>query len=293
MKGIILAGGSGTRLDPLTRAVSKQLLPIYNKPMIYYPLSILMISGITEILIISTPKDIDRFKDLLGDGSQLGVSFSYKIQEQPNGLLEAFILAEEFSKGGPLTLILGDNIFYGDNFVNRHILPHIKSKKPTIFAYSVTDPERYGVVEFDKNFNAVSIQEKPKNPKSSYAITGLYIFDERASKIAKSLTPSERGELEIVDMIEYYKNEGSLKVEVLGRGVAWLDTGTQESLLEASTFIQVLEKRQGIQIACLEEIALEKKFITPKEFSALADRMGNGSYAQYLKRKALTLKENK
>lgn len=250
-----------------------------------------MISGIKEILIISTPKDINQYKDLLGDGSQFGVTFEYAIQSSPNGLPEAFIIAEKFINNSKVTLILGDNIYYGDNFINRHILNNIKSDKPTIFAYYVNDPERYGVVEFDKSFNVLSIEEKPIQPKSNYAVTGLYMFDENAATIAKSLKPSPRGELEIVDMINFYRRANNLKVELLGRGVAWLDTGTQESLLEASTFIQVIEKRQGIQIACLEEIAFEKKYISFNQFASLADRMGNGSYGQYLKKRCILAKE--
>ncbi len=286
MKGIILAGGSGTRLHPLTKICSKQLLPVYDKPMIYYPLSLLMLGGIRDIQIITTPKDVPFFKDLLGDGSHLGINLTYQIQENPNGLPEAFILAEDFIGDDPVIMILGDNLFYGDQFINKHILPAIKSKTPTVFAYTVQDPQRYGVVELGPNKTILSIEEKPENPKSDYALTGLYIFDNNAAEIAKGLKPSKRGEIEIVDMIQHYSDIGNLNVETLGRGVAWLDTGTHESLLGASQYIEIIEKRQGVKIACLEEIAYHLGYITLDQLEELANQYKNGTYGQYLLRYA-------
>lgn len=282
MKGIILAGGKGTRLLPTTQAVSKQLLPVYDKPLIYYPISVLLMAGIKEILIITNPDDLENFRRLLGDGSQLGVQFSYQIQEKPRGLPEAFMLGEKFLAGSPVTLILGDNIFYGDRFINEHLIPAIRSGEPTVFAYQVKDPERYGVVEFDKSFKVVSVEEKPKVPKSDYAITGLYVFDNQAVEYSRSLKPSLRGELEILDVIECYRKNNRLKVQLLGRGTAWLDTGTYSSLLEASNFIAAIENRQGLKIACLEEIAYAEGYITLSCFHELALRYSQGDYGQYL-----------
>ncbi|HIF14631.1 MAG TPA: glucose-1-phosphate thymidylyltransferase RfbA [Bacteroidetes bacterium] len=278
MKGIILAGGSGTRLYPLTITVSKQLLPVYDKPMIYYPLATLMLANIKDILIITTLEDSDNFINLLGDGSKLGISIQYKIQENPTGLPEAFIIGEEFIDGGDVCLILGDNIFHSDTFVNKYLLPSFVSVKPTVFGCHVRDPERYGVVEFDNNNNVISIEEKPLNPKSNYAIAGLYIFDKRASSIAKSLSVSDRNETEIVDMLNNYLELGDLQVQLLGRGVAWLDTGTHNSLHHASNYIEVLENRQGLKIGCIEEIAYNKGYITKKKLSLksmLVNSLGN------------------
>jgi len=260
VKGIILAGGSGTRLYPLTITVSKQLLPVYDKPMIYYPLATLMLANIKDILIITTLEDSDNFINLLGDGSKLGISIQYKIQENPTGLPEAFIIGEDFIDGDDVCLILGDNIFHSDTFVNKYLLPSFVSVKPTVFGCHVRDPERYGVVEFDNNNNVISIEEKPLNPKSNYAIAGLYIFDKRASSIAKSLSVSDRNETEIVDMLNNYLELGDLQVQLLGRGVAWLDTGTHNSLHHASNYIEVLENRQGLKIGCIEEIAYNKGY---------------------------------
>jgi glucose-1-phosphate thymidylyltransferase len=282
MKGIILAGGSGTRLYPLTVTVSKQLLPIYDKPMIYYPLATLMLANIKDILIITTPEDSSNFINLLGDGSKLGISIQYKIQENPTGLPEAFIIGEEFINGDNVCLILGDNIFHSDTFINKYLLPSLINIKPTVFGCHVRDPERYGVVEFDKSNNVLSIKEKPSNPKSNYAITGLYIFDKRASSIAKGLSPSERNETEIVDMLNKYLELGDLQVQLLGRGVAWLDTGTHDSLYEASKYIEVLENRQGLKIGCIEEIAYRKGYITKSELLRLAMPLSNNNYGKYL-----------
>ena len=282
MKGIILAGGSGTRLYPLTRSVSKQLLPIYDKPMIYYPLSTLMLAGVKDILIITTPEDHSLFIDLLGNGSDLGINIEFEIQENPTGLPEAFVIGEKFIGGGDVCLILGDNIFHSDTFVNKYLIPSFDKKTPTVFGYHVSDPERYGVVEFDKNLNVLSIEEKPDAPKSSYAVTGLYVFDKNAPAIAKNLTPSVRGETEIVDMLNFYLNNDNLKVELLGRGVSWLDTGTHRSLHEASSYIEVLENRQGLKIACLEEIAFQKQYITKEQLLTLAEPMKKNEYGQYL-----------
>ena len=282
MKGIILAGGSGTRLYPLTRSVSKQLLPIYDKPMIYYPLSTLMLAGIRDVLIITTPEDNNLFIDLLGDGSSLGINIEFAIQEKPTGLPDAFIIGEHFIGNDSVCLILGDNIFHSDTFVNKYLIPSFEKKIPTVFGYHVGDPERYGVVEFDKKLNVLSIEEKPVLPKSSYAITGLYVFDNNAPSIARGLLPSDRGETEIVDMLKYYLKHDTLKVKLLGRGVSWLDTGTHRSLHEASSYIEVLENRQGLKIACLEEIAFQKGYISKDELIALARVMKKNGYGQYL-----------
>lgn len=282
MKGIILAGGSGTRLYPLTQSISKQLLPVYDKPMIYYPLSILMLAGIKEILIITTEEDNDRFIKLLGNGNHLGINIEYKIQYEPNGLPEAFIIGEDFIKNDRVCLILGDNIFHADTFINRHLIPNFIGDIPTVFGYNVNDPERYGVVEFDKNYNVISIEEKPLKPKSNYAVTGLYIFNNDVIDIAKNLVPSDRGETEIVDIMKHYLNNNTLKVEILGRGVSWLDTGTHHSLHEASTFVEVLENRQGLKIACLEEIAYDKGYINKNDLIKLAEPMKKNEYGKYL-----------
>ena len=282
MKGIILAGGSGTRLYPLTRAVSKQLLPIYDKPMIYYPLSTLMLAGIKDILIITTPQDNSLFIDLLGDGSDLGINIKFEIQKKPTGLPDAFVIGEEFIGDSDVCLILGDNIFHADTFVNKYLIPSFDKKTPTVFGYHVSDPERYGVVEFDEKLNVLSIEEKPVSPKSNYAVTGLYVFDNNAPSIAKGLLPSDRGETEIVDMLNYYLKHDTLKVELLGRGVSWLDTGTHKSLHEASSYVEVLENRQGLKIACLEEIAFQKKYISKEQLLKLAEPMKKNEYGQYL-----------
>ena len=282
MKGIILAGGSGTRLYPLTRTVSKQLLPIYDKPMIYYPLSTLMLAGIKDILIITTPEDNSLFIDLLGDGSDLGINIKFEIQENPTGLPEAFVIGEKFIGDSDVCLILGDNIFHSDTFVNKYLIPSFDKKTPTVFGYHVSDPERYGVVEFDEKLNVLSIEEKPASPRSNYAITGLYVFDKNAPLIAKDLIPSARGETEIVDMLNFYLNNDGLKVELLGRGVSWLDTGTHRSLHEASSYVEVLENRQGLKIACLEEIAFQKKYISKGQLLKLAEPMKKNEYGQYL-----------
>jgi len=282
MKGIILAGGSGTRLYPLTISVSKQLLPVYDKPMIYYPLSTLMLAGIKDILIITTPQDNNLFVSLLGDGSSLGINIEYAVQNQPTGLPEAFIIGEQFIGDDNVCLILGDNIFHSDTFVNKYLIPSFEKKNPTVFGYRVSDPERYGVVEFDKELNVLSIEEKPVLPKSSYAITGLYVFDNNAPSIARDLLPSDRGETEIVDMLKYYLRHDTLKVELLGRGVSWLDTGTHRSLHEASSYIEVLENRQGLKIACLEEIAFQKGYISKDELLDIAQVMKKNKYGQYL-----------
>lgn len=284
MKGIILAGGSGTRLYPLTRAASKQLMPIYDKPMIYYPLSTLMLAGIKDILIISTPKDLPRFKDLLNDGSDLGINLSYKEQPSPDGLPQAFILGEEFIGDDNVALILGDNIYHGiglSKMLQRAVQKEIGS---TIFGHNVRDPKRFGVIEFDENMNVISIEEKPENPRSDYAITGLYIFDNKVIEIAKNLKPGPRGELEITDVIKAYLDKGELSVELLGCGIAWLDTGTHESLLDASIYIESVQRLQNMQIANLEEIAYRKGYITREKVLELAQPLKKTEYGQYLLR---------
>ena len=283
MKGIILAGGSGTRLYPITRHISKQLLPVYDKPMIYYPLSVLMLADITDILIISTPQDIDKFKELLGDGSDWGIKLSYKIQRSPDGLAQAFILGEEFIADDSVCLVLGDNIFYGQGFTPMLQNASMLKSGAIVFGYQVKDPQRFGVVAFDKDMKVVSIEEKPDNPKSNFAVTGLYFYDNSVVEIAKSIKPSSRGELEITSINEAYLKRGALKVELLGRGFAWLDTGTHDSLMDAGTFVQTIEKRQGYKIACLEEIAYNNGWITKDKVLEIAKPLGKGGYGRYLK----------
>ncbi len=285
MKGIILAGGSGTRLYPITKGVSKQLVPIYDKPMVYYPLSVLMLAGIKEVLIISTPSDLPNFKKLLGDGSDLGMKFSYVEQPSPDGLAQAFILGEEFLDGDNACLVLGDNIFYGHGLTEllaESVVNAKEENKATVFGYYVKDPQRYGVAEFDENGNVISIEEKPQQPKSNYAVTGLYFYPNDVVKKAKTIKPSARGELEITDLNKLYLDEGRLKVELMGRGYAWLDTGTHESLLEASMFIQTIENRQGLKVACVEEIAYDMGWIGKDKLIELAQPLKKNQYGQYL-----------
>ena len=284
MKGIILAGGSGTRLYPITKGISKQLLPVYDKPMIYYPLSVLMLSGIQEILIISTPEDLPNFKKILGDGSEIGISLIYKVQPSPDGLAQAFIIGEEFIGTDNVCLVLGDNIFYGYGFsgVLQNAIKNVSEAKSTVFGYYVNDPERYGVAEFDTKGNVISIEEKPTDPKSNFAVVGLYFYTNDVVQIAKNIKPSHRGELEITSVNQEYLRQKKLKVELLGRGFAWLDTGTHDSLMEAGNFIETIEKRQGLKVACLEEIAYRMKYIDAEQLKKLAEPLKKNGYGQYL-----------
>ncbi len=288
MKGIVLAGGAGTRLYPLTMVTSKQLLPVYDKPMIYYPLSTLMLAGIRDILIISTPADTPRFRELLGDGSQFGLSLSYAVQPSPDGLAQAFLIGEDFIGGEPCAMVLGDNIFYGNGFSGMlsKAVKDAEQGKATIFGYYVNDPERFGIVEFDASGKVLSVEEKPQQPKSNYCITGLYFYDRRVTELAKQVKPSARGELEITSLNDIYLKDGSLKAQIMGRGFAWLDTGTMDSLVEASDFVQMVEKRQSIMIAALEEIGYNKRWIDREQLLASAQRYGKSPYGEHLKRVA-------
>ncbi|MDR3746150.1 MAG: glucose-1-phosphate thymidylyltransferase RfbA [Acidobacteriaceae bacterium] len=284
MKGIILAGGAGTRLHPVTEVVSKQLLPVYDKPMIYHPLSALMLAGIKDILVISTPSDTPRFEQLLGDGSRWGLSIQYAVQPSPDGLAQAFLIGKDFLAGEGCCLVLGDNIFFGHDLASKLRTAAARQDGATVFAYAVQDPQRYGVVEFDENRKAISLEEKPANPKSRYAVTGIYFYDKQIVHVAESIKPSPRGELEITDVNRWYLERDQLTTELLGRGMAWLDTGTHDSLLEASLFIQTIEKRQGLKVACLEEIAYRQGYIDEAQLRVLAAKMGKSSYADYLRR---------